>query len=95
VSIIAFIFYMAHIKTCNVSVMQIFYKFFKSTGYILPSILGSFPSTSCLQGHDVGAFITYLHREPHVMFEHGGIVELLGEDTLYKDVSKAMRQLAG
>jgi hypothetical protein len=41
----------------------------------------------------VGVFITHLRKESHAMFERGVIVELLGEDAFYEDVSKAMRRL--
>ena len=54
-----------------------------------------FPEPQILQGRDVGVFITHLHMEPRAMFERGGIVELLGEDAFYEDVSKAMRRLTG
>jgi high affinity sulfate transporter 1 len=47
------------------------------------------------RGRDVRVFITHLRQEPRNMFERGGIVELLGEDAFYEDVSKAMRRLTG
>jgi hypothetical protein len=43
----------------------------------------------------VGVFITHLRKEPRAMFERGGVVELLGEDAFYEDVSKAMRRVTG
>ena len=55
----------------------------------------SAPNFQRPQGRDVGVFITHLRKEPRTMFERGGVVELLGEDAFYEDVSKAMRRLTG
>ncbi|KAN0130748.1 Sulfate transporter family domain containing protein [Lactarius tabidus] len=55
----------------------------------------STPDSQRLQGREGRVFITYLRKEPHAMFERGGIAELLGEDAFYEDVSKAMRRLTG
>jgi hypothetical protein len=57
--------------------------------------LSSVSNSQRLQGRDVRVFITHLRQEPRNMFERGGIVELLGEDAFYEDVSKAMRRLTG
>jgi len=45
------------------------------------------------RSRDVGVFITHLREGPRVMFERGGIVELLGADAFYQDVGTVMRRL--
>ena len=87
---------MADVATCDASAVQILYELFESYRVrfrIYFRLL--FPEPQILQGRDVGVFITHLHMEPRAMFERGGIVELLGEDAFYEDVSKAMRRLTG
>jgi len=41
----------------------------------------------------VDVFVTHLREWPRVMFERGGIVELLGADAFYENVSTVMRRL--
>jgi len=45
------------------------------------------------RAREVGVFITRLRAQPRVMFEHGGIVKLLGPDAFHEDISTAMGRL--
>jgi hypothetical protein len=45
------------------------------------------------KAREVGVFITRLRAQPRVMFEHGGIVKLLGPDAFHEDISTAMGRL--
>lgn len=88
------IFHMADVETCDASAVQIFHELFES--YRVRLRVSPLPQNSQrLQGREVRVFITHLRKVPRAMFERGGIVELLGEDAFFEDVSKAMRRLTG
>lgn len=42
------------------------------------------------QNHGVGLFITHLKKAPRELFERAGIIKLLGEDAICKDITSAM-----
>ena len=42
------------------------------------------------QSRGVGLFITHLKKAPRESFERAGIIKLLGEDAICKDIASAM-----